>query len=533
MGLGFFASFISGESAAAAMLPTRPLDEGAWIDAARRAGERPLSRDLLAELARQAGSLPPSVARDRHLEALRVEGATVVATGQQVGLFLGPLYTLHKAATAVARARWISERTGRPCIPLFWLQTEDHDWAEVARAEVLLPSGRRVLELPAGGKDEARTSLSHRVLPAAVDALTEALADLLEPLPHAAGVADLIARHYRAGVPPGAAFAGLLSELFAEHGLVVLDPRTPAVSRLAAPILRFAVERHEAVSAALAARASDLSRMGFAEQVHTRPEASLAFFHPRGPAGPRYRLVRDGEGFATPEGHVSLGELLERLEADPLWFSTSALLRPVVQDALLPTTAYVGGPAEVSYFAQLPPLYSLFGLELPMIAPRARLRILDAPARRELDRLGLRPEDAEQPREELLARLSERLAGLPGRGALRQRLLASFERELDALSPLLAGLDPGLGKSVAKTRHTASFAVEKLIGRVERTALARDRVTVERLDRLLAALQPDGKPQERVYSFPAFAARVGIRALVEALVQAAAPLSTEMRTVTP
>ncbi|HTP52673.1 MAG TPA: bacillithiol biosynthesis cysteine-adding enzyme BshC [Anaeromyxobacteraceae bacterium] len=533
MGSDFFASFISGDPAARALLPARPLDEEAWVDSAERAGQRRVSRDLLAELRRQAAELPPSAARERHLDALAAPGSTVVATGQQVGLFLGPLYTLHKAATAVARARFLSERTGRPCIPLFWLQTEDHDWKEISRAELLLPSGRRTLELPPEAPGEARVSLAHRLLPPAVDALASALSDLLAPLPFAAEVAHLATRHYRSGVSPGAAFAGLLSELFAEEGLVVLDPRTPAVARLARPVLRRAIEGHEAVSAALSARARELRAGGFAEQVHTRPEASLVFFHPRGPLGPRYRLVRDGEGFRTPDGRVELAELLARLDGDPLWFSTSALLRPLLQDALLPTAAYAGGPAEVSYFAEVPPLYELFGIELPLVAPRARLRILDGPARRELERLGLRPEDSERPRDELLGRLLERPAGLPGRDALRERLLGPMEREIDALSPLLLRLDPSLERSVRKTRHHATFAVERLLGRVERSAFGRDQVTAGRLDRLLALLQPGGEPQERVYSFPVPAARVGTRALVAALVAAAGSLSPEMRTVTP
>ncbi|MGZ5958169.1 MAG: bacillithiol biosynthesis protein BshC, partial [Myxococcaceae bacterium] len=227
MASDFFASFISGESAASALLPARPLDEEAWEAAARRAGRRRMSDDLLDELRRQSAALPASPARDWHLDALGQPGATVVVTGQQCGLFLGPLYTLHKAATVVARARWLTQRTGRPCIPLFWLQTEDHDWAEIAGAELLVPAGRRILELPAETPEQARVSLAQRTLPAEVDGLTAALADLLEPLPHGAAVSALVARHYRAGRAPGAAFAGLLAELFADEGLVLLDPRTP------------------------------------------------------------------------------------------------------------------------------------------------------------------------------------------------------------------------------------------------------------------------------------------------------------------
>ncbi|MEI6225795.1 MAG: bacillithiol biosynthesis BshC, partial [Deltaproteobacteria bacterium] len=340
MDMDFFASFIDGASAATELLPASPLDEGAWAAAARRASGRGLAPELLAEIRRQSAAFPASPARERSLEALSRKDATVVVTGQQVGLFLGPLYTLHKAATAISRARLVERLTGLPCIPVFWLQTEDHDWAEIASAEVLVPAGRKVLALPPGPPDLARVSLSHRSLPAEVDGLVATLAGLLEPLPHAAEVASLVGRHYRSGITPGAAFAGVLDELFAQEGLIVLDPRTPAVSRLAAPVLRRAVLEHAEIGALLAARAAELLARGFSEQVPTRGGTSLAFFHPHGPGGPRYRLVRDGAGFSTPEGPVTRDALLSRLEEDPLWFSSSALLRPLVQDTLLPTAAY-------------------------------------------------------------------------------------------------------------------------------------------------------------------------------------------------
>jgi bacillithiol biosynthesis cysteine-adding enzyme BshC len=531
MALDFFASFIAGEPAAAALLPARPLDEGAWDAAMRRAARRRTADGLVEELKRQAVHLPPSPARDRNLDLLAEAGTTVVVTGQQTGLFLGPLYTLHKAATVVARARWLSERSGQPCVPLFWLQTEDHDWAEVARAELLLPEGRKLLELPAETPAESRVSMAERTLPAEMDSLTAALTDLLQAQPHGASVSALVSRHYRAGNRPGAAFAGVLTELFAEEGLVLLDPRTPAMARLASPVMHRAIAEQDAISAALLTRAQALTSHGFTEQVHTRRDAALAFFHPRGPAGPRYRLQRAGTGFCTPEGAVTDAELFGCLEAEALCFSTSALLRPLVQDTLLPTAAYVGGPAECAYFAQLPPLYALFGLELPMVAPRARLRLLDERTRRRLERLGLLPEDLDRPRDDIAAQVQSRPAWLPPAEWLRARLLGPLERELEALLPYAVGLEPGLEKSVRKTRDHVAYGVEKLVNRLERAALARDHVVAGQLEQLLTALRPDGVAQERVYAFPPLAAQVGTRALVTALVEAARPLSADVRSV--
>jgi len=532
MGGDLFAALIAGGPAVAGLLPFSPVAERDWEAAARRAARRRISPGLQDELRRQSRTLPPSPARERALDSLGVDGATVVVTGQQVGLFLGPLYALHKAATAVARARWLAGITGAPCVPVFWLQTEDHDWEEIRRAEVLGPAGRVAFELPPEPDALARVSLAQRILPPEVDGLAETLGQVLAPLAHGPEGAALVARHYRAGRSPGAAFAGVLAELFADQGLVILDPRTPVVARLAAPLHLRAIEEHDPIAAALSTRGVALAARGFAEQVQTRPEASLAFFHPRGPGGPRYRLVREGPGFTTPDGPVSLAQLRARLEADPLWFSTSALLRPLVQDAILPTAAYVGGPAECTYLAQLPPVYAHMGIEPPMTAPRARLRLVDGAARRQLSRLGLHPRDVDRPRAELLAQVAGRPDGMPTAEVLRERLLGPLTRELDDLSPLLAGLEPGLERNVRRTRETASFAVERLVGAAERAALSKDRVAVERLDRLLDALRPGGRPQERVDAFPALAARAGPAALIAALVEAASSLSPDVRDVT-
>ncbi|HET9155458.1 MAG TPA: bacillithiol biosynthesis cysteine-adding enzyme BshC [Myxococcaceae bacterium] len=534
MASDFFAQFIAGEDDAASLLPARPMDAGAWDDAVERAGRRRTMQGVVAELQRQATAFAPSSARDEAIAALDRPGTTCVVTGQQVGVFLGPLYTLHKAASAVARARWLAERTGRPCIPLFWLQTEDHDWAEVARFDGCVRGAWIRGRIAPEWNAEARISLAHRRLPPEIEVHLATVCRALAPLPHGAEVGALLARHYVAGRSPGAAFAGALAELFAPDGLVLLDPRTPAMAALAAPVLRFALEEEDAIGALLVDRATALARCGFSEQVHTRADASLAFFHPTGPEGPRFRPDRDGDGFRTPLGRVSRAELRARLDADPLSFSTSALLRPLVQDTLLPTAAYLGGPAECTYFAQLPPIYARAGLELPMIAPRARFRVVDPWTAALLDGLGLRPEDTDQPLHALAARLHAWPAWMDG--SLRDRLLGPIDRQLGLVEPEAVALDPSLARALEKTRAHVARGVDRLLTRLQRAALVGSGVgtgLLEALSQLTTALRPAGLFQERVHGFWGVAAEVGPRALVSALVSAAGSLSPELRTVRP
>jgi bacillithiol biosynthesis cysteine-adding enzyme BshC len=522
-----FSALLSGRPEARSLLPTDFRDPHAWQLAAERAASRPILPLVADELVRQSAELSPSEARDRHLEKLSQTGVTVVVTGQQVGLFGGPLYSLHKAATAIARARWIEERTGRPCVPVFWLQTEDHDFAEIAGCSVPGPEGRVRFALPPD-PEPCRISVAHRTLPKEIDAVLASAEAFLEPFPHGAEVLDLLRKHYVAERSIAAAFAGLVSELWQEEGLVVLNPRVPALARQAAPLFSQVLDAHEAIAADLTARAAKIKDTGCSVQVPVRTDASLLFFHPDGIEGDRFRLVfRDGE-FETPRGRVSLETLKRILEEEPLRFSTSALLRPLMQDSLLPTCAYVGGPAELSYFAELPPLYERLGIPLPLVAPRARLRVLDPTTRSLLDRLGVSAADVEMSGDALLARVATRPDAAYGPEALPARLLGPLEKELESLAALG---HHDLADPIRRAREACAEAVRKLASKVERTLLERDKIAVDRVERVTLSLCPGGVPQERAYGFLALAARAGTLALTRAVLASAESFDPLIRDV--
>jgi bacillithiol biosynthesis cysteine-adding enzyme BshC len=517
----FAPAYLARDPRAAAFLPHHALDPADRLTVARRRAGRAVPPALVAELTAQNAAYGPSAARGRHLATLAAPGAVVVATGQQMGLFLGPLYTLYKAATAVVMARAIERESGVPTVPLFWLQTEDHDFEEIRTCVVPRPGDEPLtVAVGAGDPAAARASVAHRVLgddvTAALAALTEALGDA----PQAAAVVALLASCYRPGAGVAAAFARLLAALFAEEGLVLLDPRTPAVAALAAPLYRVALDRSAELDAALAGRGAELAAAGFAEQVPVRPGASLLFHPVGGITGPRYRLAPADGGYALLGAGrtVPAAEVDALLVAEPLRFSTSALLRPLVQDALLPTVAYVGGPAELSYHAQLAPLYPLVGLEQPLVAPRARLRLLEVHTRALLGRLGLRAADAEAPREALLRRVAAPPTG-PEPAALAARARAGLAAVLDEY----AAVDPSLKDPVRKARESCERTFAKLALRYATAVVARDHVAAERVDRLQGVLFPGGVPQERVFSLPAYAARHGAATLVSRVLAAIAP----------
>ena len=510
-----------------------PLSPEAFARTVARA-RRPVAPEVHRVLVAQNARLAPSPARDAHLEALR-SGAAAVVTGQQVGLFLGPLYTLYKAASAVVLARALAEQTGAPVVPVFWLQTEDHDLPEIASAAV--PSRAQVTTLALPIDAANRIAIAHCRLPAEIDGCLDALAEALSPgtgasdgapSPHTAEHLARLRRHYRPGAAWADAFAGVLAELFAPEGLVMIDPRDPALAAQVAPVHARALAEAEPIAAALIANNAELVRDGFATAVHVRPGAPLSFFHPDGAEGPRVRLEPAPGSPGSSDGFVECGrpaspvhrraELAAALAADPMRFSTSALLRPIVQDALLPTAAYVGGPAEVAYFAQLPPLYRAYGRAMPIVVPRSRFRIVDERAHRLLGRLGLTVADAERPEPELLARL--RRPG-PSGADVCDRLLAPFARAHGELAATTAS--PEIARAMARTLVSVERAIGKLAGKVERAALYQDASLVDAVRRLRALLAPDGAPQERVLALAGFAARGGDRAITARVLAAIDP----------
>ncbi len=488
---------------------------------------RPLAPAVADAIERQNACYAPSAARERNLALLR-GGAAAIVTGQQVGLFLGPLYNLYKAATAIRVAREIESSAGVPVVPVFWLQNEDHDLPEIACCRAPCANGETLsLSLPASADD--RVSLAHLRLPAEIDALLTRLGDELGNLPHGAAALSLLRRHYRAGAGWSDAFAGALAELFAPDGLVLVDPRCDELAGLAAPIHARALERAAPIAAALGARANELAAAGFAVPVHVREGAPLSFFHPAGASGPRYRLEPADGGWREVGGAAvhRCADVVTALAGDPLVCSSSALLRPIVQDTLLPTAAYVGGLGEVAYFAQIAPLYDEYELPMPLVVPRAAFRLIEEKTRRLLARLGAEPGQAMLPDAELLAAAAPGLADEAGR--LRARLTGAFTAALDASRGEIESAGPGLVRAIEKARGSVEHAVERLVAKYESARLQDERDLVEAVAQIKLLLQPEGIPQERYYGLPYFAARYGQRPFLERILDAVSPFDPAVR----
>lgn len=507
---GFAAAYCAGDARAERFLPARFRRESDWTPCAA-----PIAKGLVDEIAAQQTRWGTSPARDRMLEKLRHPDVRVVVTGQQLGLFLGPLYTIYKALSAVAWAERIEAATGQPVVPLFWLQTEDHDFPEIGTCRTMDGAGR-LRTIHVESPECERTSIAHRTCGDDLAPALESLQDALATLPLGEATHELFASHWQPGSSWLEAFARVLARAFADEGLLLLNPRCEAVAQAAAPIHRRAIEESAAIGQVLQQRSEELREAGFKVQVKTRPECSLSFFHADSPAGPRYRLKPlDSAAFALAGGRttVNANEVSAALSDEPLRFSTSALLRPIVQDSLLPTAAYVAGPGEIGYFAQLEPLYSRFELRMPMIIPRRHYTVVEPEARRALDHLDLDP--ATMSIEDLDGAARKHMTVDPD--GLREELEAALEKALNRAARRVTGLGPSVDRSIERTRKTVRFAFGRLSQRVARAQSLGSDVDTQRLRTLENFLLPNRGRQERTVGVARYWGRFGADELNRAL----------------
>lgn len=440
-------------------------------------------------------------------------GARAVVTGQQVGLFGGPLLTLMKAAMAIRKAQLATE-AGVPTVPVFWMATEDHDLPEVNAAPLLGKSGVEVLHgvFPhAGTRMVGGLPLGDAILP---------VVERAEELLNFAPVAELLRACYGPGETLASSFAKLMLALFREYGLIVIDASGRAFHALGAPVLRYAVEHADALHEALLANSRELEAAGFHAQVLIAENSSLLFLvDDAGNRLPLRRVDQAGGRRAWKAGSRMYGdaELLAILESAPERLSPNALLRPVFQDALLPTSAYVGGPAEIAYFAQSRVLYdAILGTVTPVL-PRLSATLVDAPVAAVMEQHALSLPDVLQPPAQLLQRLGARAIPVEGK-----RKIAAAGNALDAelaeVTRWMETLDAGLGRSAGIAANKMRYQMNRLRRLAANWQVQKEAHLAKHAAAVSNLLFPAKHAQERYLAGVALLARTGVdvpRLLVE------------------
>jgi uncharacterized protein YllA (UPF0747 family) len=412
-------------------------------------------------------------------------GAVAVVTGQQPVLFTGPLFSILKAITAIKIAAKLEE-AGIKAVPMFWVASEDHDFAEIEATHVL----NRNSELCRVGVDLSGEEPAPAGWLKLRDDVRNAVTSCLESLPQSEFIPDLKAildSSYQPGVSPSDAFATMMAKVFAGSELTFIDPLHPDLRKLAQPTIDSAMKKNAEVRSAVMARNKALSAAGYHEQV---------------------KVDENFTGLFAYRGRSRQALKPNELEAGIQW-SPNVLLRPPVQDTLLPTVTYIGGPAEVAYFAQVGAVYETLGIPMPPIFPRISATLVEPRVARAMEKYDIKLSDVFQGREHLKRKIVAATQDSDGFERSRMRI----EQELESLKPLLSSVDPTLVGALETSRQKVMHQMEALKGKYVNAVTRRDETIDRHLDSICNSLFPEKKPQERMINITSFVARYGMSVL--------------------
>ena len=488
-----FAAFAENFTRVGAYFAHPPTESGI-LAAAREVRLDPETRRIVVDVLRQQNArlapnstLAPETAKN--LDRLEA-GAVAIVTGQQVGLFSGPTYSVYKAVTALRWADAITQR-GTETVPIFWLATEDHDLAEVNHSDWNTREGLVHFEMPARPQDSG-----HRVgevlLGDAVKPLIAKASAALEGS-FCEEFAAALRESYAPGETYGSAFGKLMARIFAGRGIIFIDPLDPRLHRLSVGVYRRALDESQSLRDALLARSKELESGGFHAQVKVTRESTLLFYNVEGSRQPLRQ--RNGK-FTAGKASLTAEELHAAIEKSPQAFTANVLLRPVVQDTLLPTAAYIGGPAEIAYMAQTQIVYKALLGRMPAMLPRAAFTVIDPLIARILTKFDLSVPDIFRGRQVVRKKMERKF--------LPKSLASRFDSDEKVLRQLLekhreplAVLDSTLVGALESAEEKILHQFLKLKEKAGRAENLRTGVLDHKESLILSALYPHKDLQER------------------------------------
>jgi bacillithiol biosynthesis cysteine-adding enzyme BshC len=473
---------------------------------ANHRADRNVLCDALEEMNRKSGASDKTL---KNIELLRQNETVAVVTGQQAGLFTGPLYTIYKALSAVRLTECLRGR-GFNAVPVFWIATEDHDFEEVSKTLIIERTGE-LAEL----KNEPKRCYEN--LPVGYvkldDSIQQTIEELFDELPateYSGELRVLIEETWKSQTYYGDAFARLLNKLFGAYGLIILCPLDKRLKELAAPIYVEAIKKSEEIVSSLRKRSDELVAEGYHAQVLIGEDYFPLFWQAKDHT--RNALKRSENGtFKTKDEarEFTQSELAEIAGRDPSRFSPSVVLRSVVQDYLLPTVCYFGGAAEIAYFAQSGEVYRILDRPQTPIFHRQSFTIVEPKHARTLEKYGLELKDLFAGSENLQPQIVENHLNRE-----TARLFAETEQkinvELNRLDQNLSAIEPTLADNLATRRRKILYHIGALRNKFHRAEISRDEVTRRRLETLFAAVLPHRHLQERTLNVSSFLDRYGL-----------------------
>ena len=461
--------------------------------AAAHERDRATVADVLLEQNERWGLSPKT---REHIEKLRDPETVAVVTGQQVGVLTGPLYTVYKTITALQLVEKLAEETGRPVVPVFWVEGEDHDFEEIAGVTLL--SRNEPVAIRYSGHtpppDGNAGAVGRLALSGEVEEMLSALDEALPPTDFKDDLMAKVREAYASGTLLEDAFVHLMRALFPDAGIVFLNPDDARLKALARPLFRREIEDGEAAAARVEAQSEKL-RGPYHAQVQARP-SNLFLLDDDG----RYPLDLE-DGRFTLRGQdrsFTQAELLDVLDETPERLSPNVILRPLMQDLLVPTAAYVAGPGEIAYFAQYKGVYDWAGIPMPIIYPRASVTLVEGRVQKVLDRYDLSVPDLGEELEKVFRRLV--LGGMEDVEEAFKDATRHMHQAIEALKPAVQEVDRTLVKTAEATRAALVKEMERFKERVVKAEKRNQDEVRGRLEKAAAGLYPSGKLQERALS---------------------------------
>jgi bacillithiol synthase len=466
--------------------------------------------ELASILRRQNESYSCGAETLNRIGELEKADCVAVVTGQQVGLFTGPLYTIYKALTAIRLSEELNKR-GVRAVPVFWLETEDHDLPEVTHRTILDSASalhsvdyRNILFKEV---EQSRGSVGSIKFP---ESIREAVGDYVSHLSDSAWKTEVrqqLESTYRPGTTIAQSFAQLLTQILGGSGLILFDPKDPEAKRLTSAVYQKALIEADAIREALLKRNRELEVSGFHAQVSVLENSTVLFFYQD---GARCALEKRDSAFGlkNSEATFTLDELLNYAKQTPEKFSPNVLLRPLIQDHLFPTVAYVGGSAELAYFAQIGVLYRIFSRPMPVIWPRNSLTLIEPGIGGEMDRLDISLEDCFQGKPFLIEK-ALRNSGLSEAASNIEQLENRIDRVLTEIRPEMESVDLTLAQALDTARRKILHNVQHIKSHVIRQEAAQSSAAMNAVDLLMNNCFPNATLQERELGIQHFWVRYG------------------------
>lgn len=482
-------------------------DPTAFSYQAGRVRSRDLPRERLAAVLKEMnqgyGCGEATVA---NINALIQDTTCAVVTGQQVGLFSGPLYTIYKAITAIKLAESLGQNSPGGFVPVFWLASDDHDFAEINHI-TLLDKENRLKDIQYQEPSlSQKTPVSRIILTTEISNCFQQLRDSTHDSEFRPDILSQLGTAYQPGRSFVEAFARWMTRLFKSYGLIFVDAGHPGLKDLGKEVFFTEVAQKSPSTRCVLETSRKLAQKNYSVQVRLHEGILNVFLVEK-----ERRAILFGDTDYSIKGtseRLAGDELLERLEAKPHLFSPNVLLRPLYQDKLLPTVAYVAGPAEISYFAQMKDVYQTFKIPMPIIYPRKGLTLVDKKVDRTLNIYGLEFEDLWRNTDAKIKEVAEEKIPRSLEKAIHSAA-AHLDRDMNDVRREIRAFEPTLEKTIDLTVRKTRYFMNQLEEKILKASKKRNAVVIQRIRLAKNSLYPKSQLQERVFNITPFLIKYG------------------------